>query len=119
MSRSVNVFLMEYEKLPKMDSWQTYIGAYSHEEAVKQLYRRVGNNIHVYSSGIVCRLDDLSFEVRDSLFGQVGVKKKKADVVIPKELGAPEIPGQPEKEDLSWKSGRGRKPGNSVEKDII
>ena len=98
MARQVNVFRIEYERMPNMDQWTACIGAFTHEEAVEQLFRRIGRNINITSSGIATALDDLSYEVRDAIYPKVGALKVM------------EEPATPAEEVGEFKSGRGRKP---------
>lgn len=79
MSKAVHVYRIEYEKLPNLDYYTAHIGAYSHEEALEQITRRIGSGYRLVASGSVGRLDDLSFEVRDRMLElALGKKKKKS-----------------------------------------
>ena len=98
---SVNCFRIEYEILPAMNQWTTFIAAFSHEEAVKQLRRIVKKEIRITASGMQCRLDDLSVEVRqnvinaflrtqnDGLVGEPTQEKKPSIAVEAKKAAIP------------------------------
>jgi hypothetical protein len=81
VKKDVTVYRIEYELLPKMEMWTAFIGAYSHEQALLYLRRRVGTH-RVITSGLQCRLDALTDEIRSDLInaslGKPTVKKDKA-----------------------------------------
>lgn len=103
--RNIDVYRIEYEILPKMTMFTASIAAESHEAALAHLGRIMGRDIHVTTSGIVCPLHDLTPFVRQMLTG-VGAKMEntKPAKVVKVE---PELE---EDNDLTFKSGRGRKP---------
>lgn len=67
MANSVNVYRFEYEILPSLNPWNVFIAAFSNEEAYKHLTKTVKSQIRITSSTMVCRLDDLSGEVRQNV----------------------------------------------------
>ena len=62
--KNLTVFRIEYELLPSMSTWTAFIAAFSHEEALLYLKKRVGAH-RITSSGMQCRLDAISEEVRN------------------------------------------------------
>lgn len=63
----VNVYRFEYEILPNLNPWSVFIAAFSNEEAYRHLTKTVKSQIRITSSTMVCRLDDLSSEVRQNV----------------------------------------------------
>ncbi len=88
----VNVYRFEYEILPNLNPWSVFIAAFSNEEAYKHLTRTVKSQIRITSSTMVCRLDDLSNEVRQNVITaflntkgknrEKEVAKKETDVSV-------------------------------------
>lgn len=64
---SVSVFRIDYELMPNMNQWTVYIAAFSNEEAYKHLCNTVNKPLRVTSTTMVCRLDDLSKEIRQNV----------------------------------------------------
>lgn len=90
---SVQVFRIEYEIIPSMNQWTTFIAGFTHEEAVKRLQQIVKKPIRITASGMQCRLDDLSTEVRQNvvnafLGAKAGVIGTKKESEAPAEEGA-------------------------------
>jgi hypothetical protein len=57
----------EIEGDTKMAEWTCFIGAASHEEAVNHLVKTLNKNIKINTSGMQCRLDDVSMSIRSSV----------------------------------------------------
>jgi len=104
--KELGVFRVDYELLPSMSTWTAYIAAFSHEEALLYLRRKVGAH-RIISSGIQCRVDAVSDEVRNVIINQsigkqviAGMKEDQATKI---ELPKPEQkqPVTPEKKKSS------------------
>jgi hypothetical protein len=67
--KELGIFRIDYELLPSMSTWTAFIGAFSHEEALLFLRRKVGAH-RLISSGIQSRVDALSDEVRNVIINQ-------------------------------------------------
>ncbi len=109
--RKVSVFRIEYDTPPNMNHYDAYVAALSHEEAVVHVKKVMGADIYITASGLVCPLHDLTVTVRTLVKGQpIGDKRtketKKAEPVI-----EPAIKEELPETKLTFKSGRGRKPG--------
>jgi len=74
---SVCVYRIEYEILPSLNPWVAFIASFTHEEAHKHLQRVVNKPIRITSSGMQCRLDDLSLEVRQNVIDAFQAKQGK------------------------------------------
>jgi len=82
----VSVYRFEYEIEPNMNPWNACIAAFSNEEAYRHLAKTVNKPIRVTSSTLVCRLDDLSAEIRSNVIQaflnqQAGKKTDKKEPV--------------------------------------
>jgi hypothetical protein len=81
----VSVFRIEYEMVPSLNPWIAFIAAFTHEEAHKHLSNVVNKPIRITASGLACRLDDLSTEVRqnviDAFVNKEGKKVNKIDSI--------------------------------------
>jgi hypothetical protein len=64
--KEIFVYRVEYEKLPTMSSWTAFVAAQSVEEAELYIQKLIGP-IRTMSIGMQCRLDALSYEVRDRI----------------------------------------------------
>lgn len=64
MAKTVNIYRIEYEKLPSFQSYIAFVGAFDLTEAVRHIETIVGR-INVISQGLHCRLDSITFPVRD------------------------------------------------------
>jgi len=101
-AKSLSVFRIEYELMKDMSSWTAFIVAWSHEEALKTLARRVGPH-HVMTSGFQSRVDAISDEVRfwiaEKTLGKPREKKveKVRENVTPVEPEENQGVGTPEK----------------------
>ncbi len=65
----VCVYKIEYE-IPSKDNasnWTAFVGAFTHEEALKHVQEKVKKPIRVTASGLYCRLDDISSSVRKAV----------------------------------------------------
>ncbi len=60
----VNVYKFEYELIPSMNSWTAFIAASTADEALNHLTKVLNKQYRVLSNGVVCRLDDVSTQVR-------------------------------------------------------
>jgi len=66
---AVSVFKIEYV-IPSKDNesnWTAFVGAFTHEEAIKHVQEKVKKPIKVTASGLYCRLDDISSSVRKAV----------------------------------------------------
>ncbi len=101
----VNVYRFEYEILPNLNPWSVFIAAFSNEEAYKHLTRTVKSQIRITSSTMVCRLDDLSAEVRQNVItaflNTQGRNREKE--VVKKEPAAPVNSPEDEKKKIGKK----------------
>jgi hypothetical protein len=77
--RQLCVFRIDYEKIPSMSSWTAFIAAYSHEEAVAYLLRKVGPH-RATTSGLYCRVDAFDDTVLKDIYNAV---KSRVDVKAP------------------------------------
>jgi len=83
-AKSLSVFRVEYEVMKDMSAWTAFIVAWSHEEALSTLARRVGPH-HVMTSGFQSRVDAVSDEVRFWIAEKtLGKPKEKKAVEIKK-----------------------------------
>ncbi len=82
LNKSIWVYRIEYERLPKMDMLITFIAAHSPEEAESYVKAIVGP-MRTLSIGMTCRLDSYSFQVRDRI---VNAFLGKADTVKVEEI---------------------------------
>ncbi len=64
---TVSVFRIDYELMPNMNPWTVYIAAFSNDEAYAHLCKTVNKPLRVTSTTLVCRLDDLSKEIRQNV----------------------------------------------------
>jgi hypothetical protein len=101
MAQQVSVYRFEYEIEPNMNAWNACIAAFSNEEAYRHLAKTVNKPIRLTSSTLVCRLDDLSAEIRANvvqafLNKQAGQAVKKEDVKedAKKEEDKPKVVGK-------------------------
>lgn len=83
-SKAVNVYRFEYEILPSFSQWSAYIAAFTPDEAEAHLAKTVNQPLRVSATTHVCRLDDLSAEIRANvisafLAGQGQAKKETKD----------------------------------------
>ena len=65
----VCVYKIEYQ-IPSKDNasnWTAFVGAFTHEEALKHVQEKVKKPIRVTASGLYCRLDDISSSVRKAV----------------------------------------------------
>lgn len=76
IGKSLSVFRVEYELMKDMSAWTAFIVAWSHEEALAALARRVGPH-HVMTSGFQSRIDAISDEVRYFIAEKTLGKPKK------------------------------------------
>jgi hypothetical protein len=67
MSSPVSVYKFEYELGKDLNLWNVYIGAFDQTQALEHLQKTVNQPIRVVSSTMVCRVDDLSKEVRENV----------------------------------------------------
>lgn len=84
-SKAVNVYRFEYEILPSFSQWSAYIAAFTPDEAEAHLAKTVNQPLKVSATTHVCRLDDLSAEIRANvisafLAGQGQAAKTKKSV---------------------------------------
>lgn len=96
----VSVYRFEYEIEPNMNPWNACIAAFSNEEAYRHLAKTVNKPIRITSSTLVCRLDDLSAEIRANVVqaflnkqGHVA-KKEPVKEEIKKEEDKPKVVGK-------------------------
>ena len=87
---SVSVFRLEYEIQPSMSAWTAFVAAFSHEEAVAHIMRTVSKPVNIVSSGLQCRLDDLSSEVRHNVIMRWNMSQPKTNTTVTKALPAEE-----------------------------
>jgi len=79
--KTVNVYRIEYEKIPNFNSFTAFIAAFDLAEAVRHIATVVGP-INIIAQGLHCRLDALSFPVRDFIIeNALGKKKIKEEKV--------------------------------------
>ena len=75
--KTVNVYRIEYEKVPNFNSFTAFIAAFDMAEAVRYIATIVGP-INVVAQGLHCRIDGLSFQTRDFIVeNALGKKKEK------------------------------------------
>ncbi len=104
--KNMGVFRIEYELLRNMSSWTAFIVAWSHEEALMTLMKRVGPNHRVLTSGIASRVDAISDEVRYWVVDKTIGKKKsetKEEVGLQKAEDFQEVEEKAKKSSLKRK----------------
>lgn len=109
--RKVSVFRIEYDTHPNMNHYDAYVAALSHEEAVVHVKKVMGADIYITASGLVCPLHDLTTTVRALVKGLPIGDKKAKETKKAEPVDEPAVEEVPEETELSFKSGRGRKPG--------
>jgi len=64
-----SVFRINYEIEgdTKMNDWTCFIGAASHEDAVNHLANTLKKPFKIITSGMQCRLDDVSMKIRSNV----------------------------------------------------
>jgi hypothetical protein len=82
-AKAASIFRVEYELMKDMSAWTAFIMAFSHEEALSALQRKVGPH-HVMASGFQCRVDAMSDEVRYYVTERTVGKPKKEKVDVKK-----------------------------------
>ena len=100
----VSVYRFEYEILPNLNPWNVFIAAFSNEEAYKHLTKTVKSQIRITSSTMVCRLDDLSGEVRQNVITAfLNTQKGDNKPVAKEETTKPESAEEAEKKKFGKK----------------
>lgn len=86
MGQEVSVYRFEYEILPNMNPWNVYLASFNPAEAAAHLQKVVNKPIRITSTTLVCRLDDLSGEVRNNVvqafLSAQGKSKPAAEVKV-------------------------------------
>ena len=102
----MGVFRIEYELLHNMSNWTAFIVAWSHEEALATLMKKVGPNHRVLVSGFASRVDAISDEVRYWVVEKTIGKKKseeKEEAMLQKAEESQEIEEKVKKSSLKRK----------------
>ncbi len=100
MAGEINVYRIEYEKVPSMSSWTTFIAAHSVEEAESYVHSLVGP-MRTSTIGIQCRLDGISYQFRDKIlnaYADKKIEKKISKEIKFDENAAPIGENKPEQE---------------------
>ena len=92
-NKEILVFRIEYEKIPQMSSWIAFVAAHNIEEAERYINRLYGP-IRTLSGGMQCRLDALSFEVREKIVNAYMGRSSTATI---EEIKTPKTPKTPKK----------------------
>lgn len=75
MAKTVNIYRIEYEKVPSFQSFTAFVAAFDLAEAVRHIATVVGP-INVIAQGLYCRLDSISYPARDFIVeNAIGNKK--------------------------------------------
>jgi hypothetical protein len=67
MAENPAVFRFEYEILPDLNQWNVFIVAFNQMEAQNHLIRTVKKPLRINTATMMCRVDDLSEEIRKNV----------------------------------------------------
>jgi hypothetical protein len=72
---NASCFRIEYEMGEQGNNWVAFIGAYSHDEAISHLVNTLGKTIRVNVTGMQCKIDDISDELRGNVIMRWNMSK--------------------------------------------
>jgi hypothetical protein len=93
----VSVFRFEYEILPDMNQWNVFLVAFNQMEAQNHLMKTIKKPIRILTATMVCRIDDLSAEIRNNVV--TAFLNKNGKKLVSAEPEEKRGPGRPRKDE--------------------